>query len=88
MGKIWKVALSAEKLELLLRYYSHPLVDTPKFRISKSQKKVLKRMQEALAGNLHGCDFENVDSRSDACDDVHGNDNVDNNGHSGTNPSK
>jgi hypothetical protein len=46
MGKIWKIALSAEKLELLLRYYSqHPLGDTPKFRISKSQKKVLKRMQ-------------------------------------------
>jgi DNA-directed RNA polymerase subunit L len=63
MGKIWKIALSAEKLELLLRYYSqHPLGDTPKFRISKSQKKALKRMQEALAGNLHGCDFENVDS--------------------------
>ena len=56
--------------------------------MSKSQKKVLKRMQKALVGNLHGCDFENVDSRSDACDDVHGNDNVDNNGHSGTNPSK
>ena len=38
---------------------------------NKSQKKVLKRMQKALAGNLHGCDFENADSRSDACDDGH-----------------
>jgi hypothetical protein len=31
---------------------------TPKLCMSKSQKKVLKRMQKELVGNLHGCDFE------------------------------
>ena len=30
---------------------------TPKFRISKSQKKMLKRIQKELAGNLNGCDL-------------------------------